>query len=312
MKTLHVCNVNYEWELETRSFLGLKESFMVHPNFLQLQFLPFLYANDGDGVVVTHYPLSIPPHLNIHLFEDQIEGYDSIETWGWSKAIERWTKLPYRVPDHLREMASKAFAFTHSPHLPGAKLLHHKKEVDEWLLSGPYPKVIKTCFGCAGRGKWILHKKEDLPHVAYQEFDKGHLLIGEPWVKRDMDFSTQWIIGDEISYLGPTVMESNKWGNYTKTFIGKKIPFLAEHLEQAQIPLRRLSEMGFRGNVGIDAMIYEGKLHPIVEINTRKTMGWLALKLGKSIAYEEGETGLLPNNLFIGKKILFQKQLKLL
>jgi predicted ATP-grasp superfamily ATP-dependent carboligase len=70
--------------------------------------------------------------------------------------------------------------------------------------------------------------------------------------------------------------------------------------------------MGFRGNVGIDSMIYDGKLHPIVEINLRKTMGWVALKLGKSVAYETGTEGLLPKFLDIGKKITFQKQLKLL
>jgi len=41
-------------------------------------------------------------------------------------------------------------------------------------------------------------------------------------------------------------------------------------------------------------------------------MGWLALKLGKSLAYEKGSEGLLPNYLMMGKKIPFQKQLKLI
>jgi hypothetical protein len=70
--------------------------------------------------------------------------------------------------------------------------------------------------------------------------------------------------------------------------------------------------MGFRGNLGIDAMIYDQKLHPIVEINLRKTMGWLALILGKNLSYEQGNEGVLPNYLQVGKEITFQKQLKLL
>ncbi|NRA89875.1 MAG: hypothetical protein HRU43_01915, partial [Simkaniaceae bacterium] len=89
-------------------------------------------------------------------------------------------------------------------------------------------------------------------------------------------------------------------------------PFLKEHLDAAQVPIQKLFEMGYRGNLGIDAMVYNQKLHPIVEINLRKTMGWLALKLGKSLAYEEREDGLLPNFLDIGKKITFQKQMNLL
>lgn len=312
MKTLHICNVNFEWELENRSSLSLKEAFMVHPNFLQLQFLPFLYAKEGDGVVVSHHPENVPSHLKVHVFEETIDGYDALETWGYSKAIEKWTPLPYRVPKHLRDLASKTFAFTHSPNLPGAKILHHEREVKTWLQEGSYPKVVKTCYGFAGRGRWILQKAEDLPRAAYQEFPKGHLLIGEPWVNRTLDFSTQWMLDGEITFLGATIMENSEEGVYHKTHVGKKIPFLEDHIEIAKIPLKELFEKGYRGNVGIDAFIYDDTLHPIVEINLRKTMGWLALELGRSLAYEKGTEGLLPTFLDIGKKISFQKQLKLL
>ena len=43
--------------------------------------------------------------------------------------------------------------------------------------------------------------------------------------------------------------------------------------------------LGYFGNVGIDAMVYRSEngpqLHPIVEINARKTMGFAALELQK-------------------------------
>ncbi len=315
MKTLHVCNVNFEWELEHRSKLGIKDSFLVHPNYLQLQFLPFLYAKPGDGVVVTHRPSEAPDGIAVHLFEETIGGYDALDTWGWSKAIERWSPLPYKVPDCLREVASKAFAFTHSPNLPGAKLLHHPEEVKAWIAEGSYPKVLKTCYGMAGRRRIILEKPDDYLKVEgriLREFEGGHQLIGEPWVNRQMDFSTQWILDGEITYLGATVLENTKWGNYNRTYVGQKIPFLKEHLEKVQPVLKHLLGRGFRGNIGIDAMVYGDKLHPIVEINTRKTMGWLALKLGKSLAYETRTKGLLPSFLMADKKIPFQKQLVLL
>lgn len=315
MKTLHICNVNFEWDLGANSKLGLKESFMVHPNFMQFQFLPLLYGKEGDGVVVTHPPPIKIGKMNIHLFDEKVTGYDRIETWGWSKRIEEWTDLPYEVPPCLREVASKKFSFTHSPKLPGGKLLHHSQEVEKWIETGSYPKVLKTCYGFSGRGHFVLNNKDEYSRVkesVFKELEKGHPLIGEPWVKRQMDFSTQWFLGDEISFLGATILENSESGTYNKTLIGKEIPFLEEQKEKAKIILRIMQEMGFRGNVGIDAMVYDNILHPIVEINPRKTMGWLALKLGESLSYENGSEGVLPTFLMAGKKIPFQKQLKLL
>ncbi len=315
MKTLYIANVNFEWELEINSKLELKESFMIHPNYLQLQFLPLLYGKEGDGVVVTHPPPFEVEKMNVHLFDENVTGYDQIETWGWSKRIGEWTNLPYDIPSCLREVASKTFSFTHSPKLPGGKLLHYPQEVEKWIETGTYPKVLKTCFGFSGRGHFILKTKEDYASIepdVYNELKKGHPLIGEPWVKRQMDFSTQWILEDEINFLGSTILDIGERGTYKKTLIGKKIPFLEEQKEKAKIPLRTMLEMGFRGNVGIDAMVYDNKLHPIVEINPRKTMGWLALKLGRSLSYEKGREGVLPTFLNIPKKISFQKQLKLL
>lgn len=315
MKTLHIANVNFEWELETKSQLSLKEAFEIHPNFLQLQFIPFLYAPKGDGVVVTHRPPKgylDDKAATLHTFDEQITGYEQIETWGWSEAISRWTDLPYIVPEKLRELASKVFAFTHSPHLPGAKLLHQMKEVEEWLQRGPYPKVLKTCYGFAGRGRYILESEAFFAKIkgrVAEVFEKGHLLIGEPWVKREMDFSTQWMIDGQPIYLGSTLLENTESGAYQKTLVGREIPFLQDHLEFAKVPLKLISEAGYIGNVGIDAMVYEGKLHPIVEINLRKTMGWLALKLQRDLSYGEAGEGLLPTHL---EKITFPKQLKLL
>jgi hypothetical protein len=315
LKTLHIANVNFEWELETRSPLPLKEAFSVHPNFLQLQFIPFLYAPEGDGVVVTHHPPEgylEDKAARLHLFDEEITGYDRIETWGWSEAIKRWTHLPYPIPIKLRELASKVFAFTHSPHLPGAKLLHHREEVEEWLQIGPYPKVLKTCFGFAGRGRFILESPEYFAKIqkdVVTVFEKGQLLIGEPWVDREMDFSTQWMIDKEPIFLGTTRMENTERGSYCKTFVGAEIPFLEEHLECVKVPLKHICDAGYRGNLGIDAMVYDNTLHPIVEINLRKTMGWLALKLQHNLSYENKGTGLLPTHL---EKITFPKQLKLL
>jgi hypothetical protein len=68
------------------------------------------------------------------------------------------------------------------------------------------------------------------------------------------------------------------------TIFGPYFPYLKEHCSYALNTLKKMHKMGFFGNVGLDAMVYEkGILQPIVEINARKTMGWVALQIQKRL-----------------------------
>lgn len=346
MSILHLANVFFEWELETRSQHELKESFYLHPNFMQLQFLPLLFAHHEDGVAVTHFPpTSYIKYLEslgfklpaIHLIEDPPTSYDHVESWGWSQIVERWADskgLMYTPPPFqaVQDIASKAFAFSHSPNLPGAKILHHLDEVEKWLGQGPYPKVLKTCYGYAGRGKFILKHPDFFSKIqadVIKTFNEGHVLIGEPWVKRTADFSTQWELKKDLppNHLGTTLISNTESGRYTSSStkdLDQLTPFLEEHLEISKQTLKQILDSNYYGNLGIDAMIYqnptskEKKLHPIVEINLRKTMGWLMLQLEKTtpfktLAYKgKDKKGLLPSFLTLekNKTMTFTKQLQ--
>ena len=82
--------------------------------------------------------------------------------------------------------------------------------------------------------------------------------------------------------------------------------------------LEEMASMGYFGNAGFNAMIYdENILHPIVEINARKTMGWVAFKLQEKhypgvaieVAYTKSEkSGILPQGL---GKVKFNRQLQI-
>ena len=356
MTILYIANTNFEWELETNSKFSLVQGFHIHPNFLQLQFLPLLYGNSSNHVAVTHMPP--PTYLEelqrlgfsppkIDLFESKdTQSYEKIESWGWSRNIKKWAdkrEIDYSPPPFpiIKEHASKVFSFSHSPRLPGAELLHSMKDIQHFLLEKPYPKVIKTAFGFSGRGSYIFDSPSLPPRIETElqkELENGHLLVGEPWVKRILDFSTQWMIHEtkKIDYLGSTLLENTPSGGYARTVVGdlrtlfgEYYPFLKEHLEKVKIVLTRMAEEGYYGSLGIDAMVYlhplnekEILLHPIVEINLRKTMGWLALMLYQkypdalsiTLNYTGGEEpGLLPTELLISEKekIKFRKQLKI-
>ena len=262
----------------------------------------------------------------LHLFSELEDlSYDRIESWGGSMTVKKIAielGIPCEIPplSLLQELSSKEFTFKHCPQLPGSKLLRSKREVREWIESTPGPKVLKSPHGFSGRGNTLI-KDDD---CKWEE----EMRIGEPWVDRVFDFSTQWKINESIQYLGATQNETTDRGFHISNSVGdlQKIfdpylPYLEEQKQESEKLLNLLKERGYFGPVGIDAMIYEGaKLRPIVEINPRKTMGWLALELHKKfpqmnimkLSYTRSDkAGLLPSHLEIQgwKKLFFSQQL---
>jgi len=249
-----------------------------------LQTLPLLYAPSKDLVLVSD--LDVPLDIG------------AIEDWGASRAIKAWAKdlgIPYSMPDWetVRTVNSKIFSFAHSPKLPLASLLHSEKEVLDWIEKVPGRKVLKTAFGTTGRGHFHIPGKGDLAAFLKKEFAMSRAVIGEPWVERILDFSTQW---KDSALLGATVCENTKDGSYRATLAGPRNQIfgsfewaLEEHISIAKPILEKIRNLGFFGNLGIDAFVYlwEGKerLQPIVEINGRKTMSWAALQIQEKKPY---------------------------
>lgn len=293
MSRLHICNTFFERELQALSKKSLVEWFRSHPVVMQLQFLPLLYASPEDRILVSDLPPNPDPRLC--LIDDPPKGL-KIEHWGPSLAIANWAKehgLPYEIPDWelVRKINSKAFSFAESPKLPGGKLLENSEAIRAWVEQTPEPKVLKSPFGTAANGHHINPNVKRLYTAP---------LIGEPWVDRVMDFSTQWRDGELVAV---TVFENEANGTYKGTFEGVVEPWaFEEHLAAAKPLIEKIVQMGYSGHVGIDAFIYlwEGKkrVHPIVEINARKTMSWVATQLPeKQLYYTRSPEGLLPSRL---------------
>ena len=306
MGILHVVNTQFEWECSTATHIDLKKSFLIHPNHVQYQFLAFLYGKPEDYVLLTHEPEPTywdqlkkirPDHPKPTYIDDLQPDITYIESWGASRLIDTWATLhdlTYVHPDEsvVSEVGSKEFSFVHSPQLPDSALIKNAQELQRWGEDSTFPKVLKTSFGAAGRGHQILQCKTAL-HCSKtidfcdKEWSAGRPIIGEPWVDRLCDFSTQWMISkSQIHYLGCTKMECDHRGMYRGTqLITHALPEAQYQQEVAYPILKIMQNMGFFGQVGIDGFIYDQTiLHPINEINPRKTMGWLAMQLGKPIS----------------------------
>lgn len=306
MGRLHICNTFFEEELETGGIRPLKEWFNSHPAMKQLQYLPLLYAGREDQILVSELPENPDPRLCL-----KASGAE-IDSWGASLSIAKYAQdygHSYRQPDIsvVRSIQSKRFAFEQCP-LPGAAVLSTEREVEQWIARTEGRKVLKRMLGTSGRGHCFVER--GYQSFIQREFASGRPVLAEPWVNRTMDFSTQWEIGDTIDLIGVTRFETSATGSYLATLAGPfQSEFLDEHLEVAWPVVQKIRGMGFFGSLGIDAFVYDDQLHPIVEINARKTMSRVALEIQRAhdrtirMSFEKKPGGLLPGtfvrNIFV-------------
>lgn len=302
---LHIANTQFEWELVQKKNALLEEGFGKSAIFLQLQFLPFLYADAEEGVAVTQKPTDSFFHVleslgisfpRLHLLSETAFPYRCVESWGASPSVQKWAEehgLHYEIPswECVQKVNSKLFSFEKGPKLQNASLLYTQEQTVRWLHEQNGPKVFKTCFGVSGRGHHFVQSLTPETLLFLQkEWKEGRPVIAEPWVDRKLDFSTQWKISEEkrIEYIGATLCKNNERGVYQSNSVGEEtklfgdyLPHLENHKKIAKDVLEEMADLGYFGNVGIDAMLYSDsealKLQPIVEINARKTMGWAAL-----------------------------------
>ncbi|MCI0382816.1 MAG: hypothetical protein L0207_07220 [Chlamydiae bacterium] len=309
MPLLHICNVNFEWELEQEKEVSFLTSFEAHEVALQLQFLPFWFGAKEDFVGVVHMPpkeflekfKSVElPRVEL-LSSGHFSGY-YLQPWGNSPSMEKWALskgIIYRSPrkDCVKKINSKEFSFSLSP-LPGSKLVFNEKELKEWLGEKKNIIVMKRCLGASGRGHYLLDLQKEIDWTAVnrfatKEWEAKRPILCEPWMKRVFDFSTQWLIQEDrtIFYVGATICESDERGRHVANIVGEEkvifknhFPILEKQKKIAENVLRQIAREGYFGNVGIDAMIYQTDkakemVQPVVEINGRKTMGWAALAI---------------------------------
>ncbi|MGR3973756.1 MAG: hypothetical protein QRY72_04235 [Candidatus Rhabdochlamydia sp.] len=331
MRTLHLVNSDAEAEMEGKTPLSLLQNLNQTPLNRQLQFLPLLYRQLDDQVCTTADLTHLPDSL-VSL-SGPFQG-ETLFSWAPSLLIATWAKqqgLTYVMPDWdvVKHVNSKAFSFQQTSSLPQAELIFSEDQLMKWLVRTQGERVLKTCFGSAGKGHLLLqHASLDkIRQFAAAQFLANRPLIAEPWIKRAFDFSTQWIItpSQTITYVGSTRLYNTSKGHYKKSVVGDEailfhanLHHLQAHQMKARHVLEKMALLGFFGHVGIDAMVgIDGLLHPIVEINARKTMGWIALEIRKNlfpsqtiaVSYtriQENKTPLLPEQaLFNGRNECF-------
>ena len=200
----------------------------------------------------------------------------------------------------LRQSWSAAFA-------PGGGLVGHSAWcVDQAQVQAAIarfgPSVLKAPWSGSGRGIRFIPtgvcspKDEAWLHKVLRR--QGGVEV-EPLYQRVQDFAMEFMAHrGTVSYEGLSVFDTSPHGVYSGNLVAPEavrqarlarfIPVKLLH----QVRTRLLSLLNaaqlpewYSGPVGVDMMVVEGGLlHPLVEVNLRATMGWVAVQLARRLA----------------------------
>lgn len=144
--------------------------------------------------------------------------------------------------------------------------------------------VIKHPFGVAarervlGRGPTLGHNAETWCRAV---FDRGETLLFEPWLEVIREYGTVLNIAHDgaIEIFGVSDVQANGAGTATGYLIGR--PPTQQRLEDLLNTAREvgaaLHQAGYWGPCGIDALELRDGWRPLLEINARVTVGFLAV-----------------------------------
>jgi hypothetical protein len=173
-------------------------------------------------------------------------------------------------------------------------------EMESYLLGRNGKQIVKSPFSSSGRGLvWLPPERiaRTERQIISGMLKKQSRVSIEKALDKRLDFSMHFenTPEGETQFIGYSVFQTNTKGAYEKSFlanqgelekcitrfIDKKLLMkvkdaLANLIHQFYAPF-------YTGNIGVDMLAYRSentcKLHPCVEINMRKSMGYLAIRL---------------------------------
>jgi hypothetical protein len=209
------------------------------------------------GAVVSHVPLEVVARVNSKL---------------WSHALEveqGWAQAGAATASNFEELCE---AVAHA--CPGAD--------DKWVIKSPYGFAARE--RVLGRGPVLAG-----PQASWvvKRFARGETLIFQPWLEVVREYGIVAEIKPDGSHMifGVSDMLTNGAGTTTGYILGRPpTPLRMDELRRtAAVVCGRLFFEGYYGPVGIDAVEHAGGLHPLLEINARYTMGFIAVAMESSV-----------------------------
>jgi hypothetical protein len=172
--------------------------------------------------------------------------------------------------------------------LPGSCVAHTWKELTEAAARacpGADDKwVVKSPFGFAARER-VLGRGPRFEWAqaawASKRLARGEPLVFQPWLEVKREYGVVVEVAEDSAHrlLGVSDLRTNGAGTGIGYVLGRPpTPQRMKELEQvAAVVCERLRAEGYGGPAGFDALEHAGGLHPLLEVNARYTMGFVAL-----------------------------------
>ncbi len=153
---------------------------------------------------------------------------------------------------------------------------------DKWVVKSPYGFAARD--RVLGRGPTL---EEPQAKWARRRFAQGETLIFQPWLEVIREYGVVLEISPRGSYVihGVSDLQTNGAGTGKGYLLGRPpAPHRVTELERiAGVVCSRLFAEGYHGPVGVDAVEHTHGLHPLLEVNARYTMGFVALAVERSL-----------------------------
>ncbi len=265
----------------------------------------FPFASDTSEVVLL-------PYEKKELDADFWQRIEAIDPWGWDALLKHRLKA-MGAPDALlptdenladiRDLSSRRMAVEllrqlrqDFPETVGESVWCTSMESVDEILGMYGDAMIKAPWSGSGRGVFPARNDEGTRRRTMRILEQQGAVEVEPLYKNRRDFALEYFVSKGgVVYEGLSVFETNTAGAYlgnivaTEEHLWKYIPQhlhgllkdvrkgIAEYLEQ-MLPER------YAGPLGVDMMIVEEvlgtlRLHPCIEVNMRRTMGYTAVQL---------------------------------
>ncbi|GAB4013759.1 MAG: hypothetical protein Fur0010_10980 [Bdellovibrio sp.] len=209
--------------------------------------------------------------------------------WGSTLDLEKSRKLNSKI--FSLEIAKK-FNISHPLAIVISSIeeikIHIKNnpEIEKWVLKNPYLY--------SGIGNQVFESGKN------PKLQTGELYILEPWLKRTMDVGITFLKDQDFDQYFGVLNLNDQMGRFKGALIQSKLPEVNEIASVLGPIINELKLMEPEDNLQIDNFYYlengERKLYPLVEINCRKTMGYVTWKLWKKFADQKIGVFLLFNN----------------
>jgi hypothetical protein len=193
-------------------------------------------------------------------------------------------------------------------HTAVPRFVSDRKELEEYMAAHPGRYLVKSPFSSSGRG--LVWLPPGVPARSERQIISGMLkrqscVSIEPILDKVMDFSMHFEIeAKTIRFIGYSVFQTNEKGAYLNSFVAAQEvlenqifafidkKFVTRVKNEWLALLQATYAPHFCGNLGVDMLVYRTKdnayrLHPCIEINMRKSMGYLAICLHRSYLHPE-------------------------